>query len=46
VNVLHGLDEVRLAQDEVGVVGLLDLHGDDLHVAPPIPASLTPVSGP
>jgi hypothetical protein len=46
VDVLNRLDEVRLAQDEVGVIGLLNLHGDELHVAPLMPASLTPVSGP
>jgi hypothetical protein len=46
VDVLDRLDEVRLAQDEVGVVGLLDLHGLELHVAPLIPGSLTLASWP
>ena len=34
VHVLDRLDEMRLAEDEVRVVGLLDLYGDELHVAP------------
>jgi hypothetical protein len=41
VDVLHGLDEMRLAQDEVRVVRFLDFHRDELHDAPPIPDSLT-----
>lgn len=31
VDVLDRLDKVRLAEDEVGVVGLLDLDRDELH---------------
>jgi hypothetical protein len=31
VDVLDRLDEVRPAQDEVGIVGFLDLHGDEIH---------------
>jgi hypothetical protein len=32
VNVLHRFDEVRLAQNEIGRFGLVDPHGDELHI--------------
>src|SRR5215472_893113 len=41
VDVLDRLEEVRLTQDEVRVVGLLDLDRGELHVDPPIAGALT-----
>jgi hypothetical protein len=46
VDVLDRLDEMRLAKDKVAVVGLVDLHRLELHVALHFLASLTLASGP
>jgi hypothetical protein len=35
MNILHRLDEVRLAQNEVGIIGLFDLHDEKLHGSSP-----------
>jgi hypothetical protein len=32
VEILHGLDEMRLAQDEIDGFRLIDLNGLDVHV--------------